>query len=163
MLASTEVSDTRFVNSWSRVRISPSAPRSDLREHLWAPLPIALVAVKVAVGQAGQPGIHPLRLCRRRHNCENGAEFIAAASRDWCRFSGTGAAYIDPGSPWQNPYVESFSSRARDELFAREIFDSILEAKVLYADWCHAYNVHRPHSALGYQPAAAFAKAYSHS
>ena len=48
--------------------------------------------------------------------CDNGPEFVAAAIRDWCRFSGTGAAYIDPGSPWQNAYVESFNSRARDDL-----------------------------------------------
>ncbi len=64
----------------------------------------------------------------------------------------------DPGSPWQNPYVESFNSRARDELFARKIFDSILEAKVLYADWCHAFNVQRPHGALSYRPPPVFAK-----
>jgi putative transposase len=94
---------------------------------------------------------------------DNGPEFIAAAIQDWCRQSGAKTSFIDPGSPWQNPYGESFNSRARDELFAREIFDSILEAKVLYADWCHAYNVHRPHSALSYQPRAAFAKAYSQS
>ncbi|MHB1577203.1 MAG: integrase core domain-containing protein [Candidatus Dormibacteria bacterium] len=62
-----------------------------------------------------------------------------------------------------NPYVESFNSRARDDLFAREIFDSILEAKVLYADCCHAYSVHLPHSALCYQPPAVFAKVISQS
>ena len=79
-------------------------------------------------------------------------------SADWCSNQ-----LSRPGSPWQNPYIERFNSRARDELFAREIFDSILEAKVLYADWCHAYNVHRPHRALSYPPPAAFAKAYSQS
>ena len=68
-----------------------------------------------------------------------------------------------PFAAESGPYVESFNSRARDELFAREIFDSVLEAKVLYADWCHAYNVHRPHSALSYQPPAVFAKAISQS
>ena len=95
---------------------------------------------------------------------------------DWAAFTAWAAAhgqrpcpanphtrFIDPGSPWQNPYLESFNSRARDELFAREIFDSILEAKVLYADWCHAYNVHRPHSALSYQSPAVFAKAHRQS
>lgn len=93
--------------------------------------------------------------------CDNGPEFVAAAIRDWCRFSGTGTSFIDPGSPWQNPYVESFNGRARDELFAREIFDSILEARVLYEDWRHAYNLHRPHRALGLLPPAVFAAAFN--
>jgi putative transposase len=62
---------------------------------------------------------------------DNGPEFIAQAILDWCRFMGTGAAYIEPASPWQNPCVESFNSRLRGELFAREHFTSIREAKVL--------------------------------
>ena len=93
--------------------------------------------------------------------CDNGPEFIAAAIRDWCRFSGTGAAYIDPGSPWQNPYVESFNSRARDELFAREIFHSIMEARILHDDWCHEYNTYRPHGALKWLPPAQYASQWS--
>jgi putative transposase len=91
--------------------------------------------------------------------CDNGPEFIAQAILDWCRFMGTGTAYIEPGSPWQNPWVESFNSRLRDELFAREHFTSVREAKVLYDDWRHLYNHHRPHSALGYLPPAVFAAA----
>jgi len=67
--------------------------------------------------------------------CDNGPELIAAAILDWCRFLGTGTAYIEPGSPWQNPFVESFNGKARDELFAREIFDSVMEARVLFEDW----------------------------
>jgi putative transposase len=93
--------------------------------------------------------------------CDNGPEFVARAIRDWCRFSGTGTSFIDPGSPWQNPNVESFNGRARDELFAREIFDSILEARVLYEDWRRAYNLHRPHRSLGLQPPAVFAAAFN--
>jgi hypothetical protein len=93
--------------------------------------------------------------------CDNGPEFIAAAIRDWCHFSGTGTSFIDPGSPWQNAYVESFNGKARDELFAREIFDSILEARVLYDDWRHAYHLHRPHRSLGLQPPALFAAAFN--
>jgi putative transposase len=93
--------------------------------------------------------------------CDNGPEFIVAAIRDWCRFSGTGAAYIDPGSPWQNPYVESFNSRARDELFAQEIFHSIMEARILYEDWRHDYNTYRPHSALKWLPPAQYASQWS--
>jgi putative transposase len=93
--------------------------------------------------------------------CDNGPEFIAAAIRDWCRFSGTGTSFIDPGSPWQNAYVESFNGKARDELFAREIFDSVLEARVLYQDWRHAYNLHCPHRSLGLQPPAVFVAAFN--
>lgn len=102
-----------------------------------------------------------LRGAPRFIRADNGPEFVAAALRDWCRFVGAGTAYIEPGSPWQNPYVESFNSRARDELFAREIFDSVREAKVLYADWRDVYNRHRPHSSLGYRPPAVFAASFT--
>jgi putative transposase len=89
--------------------------------------------------------------------CDNGPELVAAAIRDWCRFMGTGTAYIEPGSPWENPFVESFNGKLRDELFAREVFDTVMEARVLHADYTYAYNHHRPHSALGYLTPAAFA------
>ena len=79
--------------------------------------------------------------------CDNGPELTAYALRDWCRFSGAGTSYIDPGSPWQNPWVESYGSRMRDELLAIEQFDSLLEAQVLVADWREEYNTYRPHSA----------------
>jgi putative transposase len=80
---------------------------------------------------------------------DNGPELTANALRDWCRFTGTGTSYIDPGSPWQNPWVESYGSRMRDELLSIEQFDSLLEAQVLVADWREEYNTYRPHSALG--------------
>jgi putative transposase len=89
--------------------------------------------------------------------CDNGPEMTANALRDWCRFSGAGSAYIEPGSPWQNPYVESFGSRIRDELLAVELFSCLAEAQVLIEDWRHDYNHHRPHSALGMMTPAAFA------
>jgi putative transposase len=82
--------------------------------------------------------------------CDNGPELTANALRDWCRFSGAGTSYIDPGSPWQNPYVESFGGRLRDELLAVEAFTTLLEAQVLVEDWRIEYNTIRPHSALGY-------------
>ena len=63
--------------------------------------------------------------------CDNGPELTANALRDWCRFSGTGSSYIEPGAPWENPYVESFNGRLRDEFLAVEQFDSLLEAQVL--------------------------------
>jgi putative transposase len=89
--------------------------------------------------------------------CDNGPELTANALRDWCRFSHAGASYIEPGSPWQNPWVESYGSRMRDELLAIEQFDSLLEAQVLIADWRDEYNDYRPHSALGMLTPAAFA------
>jgi len=111
-----------------------------------------VVILDSAAGQRGVP---------KFIRCDHGPEFIAAAIRDWCRFSGAGAAYLDPGSPWQNPFVESFNSRARDELFAREIFHSIMEARVLYDDWRHTDNTYRPHSALNWLPPAQYASQWS--
>jgi putative transposase len=92
--------------------------------------------------------------------CDNGPEMTAHALRDWCRFSNTGSAYIEPGSPWQNPYVESFGSRIRDELLAVEQFSCLAEAKVIVEDWRHDYNQHRPHSALAMMAPARFARAW---
>jgi putative transposase len=89
--------------------------------------------------------------------CDNGPEMTANALRDWCRFSGAGSAYIEPGSPWQNPYVESFGSRVRDELLAVELFSCLAEAQVLIEDWRQDYNHHRPHSALQMMTPVAFA------
>ena len=80
---------------------------------------------------------------------DNGPELTAHALKDWCRFCKTGTAYIDPGSPWQNPFVESFHSRVRDEPLDVEEFSCLAEAKVVIADWQADYNERRPHSALG--------------
>jgi putative transposase len=89
--------------------------------------------------------------------CDNGPEMTAHALRDWCRFSRAGSAYIEPGSPWQNPYVESFGGRVRDELLAVELFSCLEEARVLIEDWRQDYNHHRPHSALGMMTPTTFA------
>jgi putative transposase len=88
---------------------------------------------------------------------DNGPEMTAGALREWCRLSGTGTAYIEPGSPWQNPFVESFHSRVRDELLDVEEFSCLAEAKVLIADWREDYNLRRPHSSLGMRAPATFA------
>lgn len=80
---------------------------------------------------------------------DNGPEFISHAVADWCRFNGAGTAFIDPGCPWQNAWIESFNGRARDELLNGELFDSLLEAKVVIEDWRIDYNTNRPHSSLG--------------
>ena len=93
--------------------------------------------------------------------CDNGPELTANALRDWCRFNQAGTSYIEPGSPWQNPYVESFGGRLRDELLAVEAFSSLLEARVLVEDWRIEYNTVRPHSALGYLTPSDYAKAWT--
>ena len=93
--------------------------------------------------------------------CDNGPELTANALRDWCRFTGAGTSYIEPGAPWQNPYVESFGSRLRDELLTVEAFSSLLEAQVLVEDWRIEYNTLRPHSALGYLTPTDYAKAWT--
>ena len=92
---------------------------------------------------------------------DNGPELTANALRDWCRFTGAGTSYIEPGSPWQNPYVESFGGRLRDELLAVEAFTSLLEARVLVEDWRIEYNTLRPHSALGYLTPTDYAKTWT--
>jgi transposase InsO family protein len=92
--------------------------------------------------------------------CDNGPELTSNALRDWCRFSGTGTSYIEPGSPWENPFVESFGSRMRDEVLSTEQFDRLLEAQVLIGDWKHEYNHDRPHSSLGWLSPVAYARAW---
>jgi putative transposase len=93
--------------------------------------------------------------------CDNGPELTAHALRDWCRFNRAGTSYIEPGSPWQNPYVESFGGRLRDELLAVEAFSSLLEARVLVEDWRIEYNTVRPHSALGSRTPVQYARAWT--
>jgi putative transposase len=88
---------------------------------------------------------------------DNGPEMTANALRDWCQFSNTGTVYIEPGSPWQNPFVESFHSRVRDELLDVEEFSCLAEARVVIGDWQEDYNQRRPHSALGMKAPAVFA------
>ena len=89
--------------------------------------------------------------------CDNGTELTSYALKDWCRFSHTGTAYIDPGSPWQNAYVESFNGKARDELLDVEEFSCLAEARVVIEDWRQDYNQRRPHSSLGWRSPAVFA------
>ena len=80
---------------------------------------------------------------------DHGPEFIAHAVADWCRFNEVGSIFIDPGSPWQNAWIESFNGRLRDELLNSWRFDSLLEARVIIEDWRCDYNANRPHSAHG--------------
>jgi len=85
---------------------------------------------------------------------DNGGEFTARAVRKWLGSLGVRTLFIEPGSPWENGYIESFNGKLRDELLNREIFTTLTEAKVLIADWRKEYNQVRPHSSLGYRPPA---------
>ena len=89
---------------------------------------------------------------------DNGPEFIALAVKDWIERRGLSTLYIQPGSPWQNAYSESFNSRFRDEFLNRELFGGLTEAKVLGKDYRRDYNTRRPHSSLKYQTPAEFAQ-----
>jgi putative transposase len=88
---------------------------------------------------------------------DNGPEFIAKVVKRWLEVSGVRTLYIEPGSPWENAYSETFISRFGDELLKREVFASLLEAKVLVDEYRNHYNHRRPHSALGYRTPAEFA------
>jgi len=85
---------------------------------------------------------------------DNGTEFVAQAVRAWITAVGAKTAYIEPGSPWENGYCESFNARFRDELLNGEVLYSLREAQILIEQWRRHYNAIRPHSALGYRPPA---------
>ena len=85
---------------------------------------------------------------------DNGPEFVAKDLRQWLANTGAKTLYIEPGSPWENGYCESFNSKLRDELLNGEIFYSIKELRVLAERWRVHYNTVRPHSSLGYRPPA---------
>jgi putative transposase len=85
---------------------------------------------------------------------DNGPEFVATAVREWLADLGVATLFIEPGSPWENGYVESFNSRLRDELLDGEIFYTLREAQILSADWRRLYNGLRPHSSCGRRPPA---------
>ena len=85
---------------------------------------------------------------------DNGPEFTAKRVRDWLAGLGVKTLLIEPGSPWENGYIESFNGKLRDELLNREIFTILTEAKILIEQWRQEYNHVRPHSALRYRPPA---------
>jgi len=85
---------------------------------------------------------------------DNGSEFTAKAVREWLQRVGVRTLYIEPGSPWENGYIESFNGKLREEFLNGEVFDTVLEAKVSTERWRKPYKRRRPHSALGYRPPA---------
>ncbi len=85
---------------------------------------------------------------------DDGPESIMTKLRKWIEAVGAKTAYIEPGSPWENRYMESFNARLRDELLDGEVFYSLREAQILIERWRQHYNMVRPHSSLGYRPLA---------
>ena len=85
---------------------------------------------------------------------DNGPEFIAKSVKAWITGVGAKTAYISPGSPWENGYVESFNARLRDELLNGEIFYTLKEAQIVIESWRRHYNAVRPHASLRYRPPA---------
>ena len=85
---------------------------------------------------------------------DNGPEFVAKAVQEWIAAVGAKTAYITPGSPWENGFIESFNARLRDELLDGEIFYSLAEARIIIESWRRHYNTVRPHGSLAYKPPA---------
>ena len=92
---------------------------------------------------------------------DNGSEFTAGKVREWLAALDVGTLFVEPGSPWENGYNESFNSKLRDELLNGEIFYTLQEAKTVIEDWRLLYNHVRPHRSLGYRPPASTAWAAS--
>ena len=165
-----------WLNDGSCIRLRP-----EYRNHVWAydfvfdrtrqgrPLKLLNVvdeftrqclAIEVARKQSARDVLRTLARLMLRHGIpkhirsDNGPEFVAQAVRDWLSRLDVGTLFIEPGSPWENGYVESFNGKLRDELLNREIFTTLEEAKVLTEVWRREYNQVRPHSALGYKPPA---------
>jgi putative transposase len=94
---------------------------------------------------------------------DNGTEMTCNYVADWCRFSPTGIIFIDPGSLWQNPFIESFDGKLRDELLAVEQFHTLLEAKIMAEDHRQDYNQYRRHPSLGYLTTNEFTLNWNHN
>ena len=107
-----------------------------------------VIARRVCGGGVGAPSQS------RPHILDNGPEFTAELIRLWLAALQVQTWFIEPGSPWENGYVESFNGKLRDELLDREIFYTLTEAQILIERWRRQYNTVRPHSALGYRPPA---------
>jgi putative transposase len=88
--------------------------------------------------------------CAEHIRSDNGPEFVAKELRKWLAYVGTGTLYIEPGSPWENGYCESFHGKLRDECLNGEIFYSLKEAQIVIEKWRVEYNTRGPHSALGF-------------
>jgi putative transposase len=130
------------IDEFSRSCLSIKVERTMTSSHVVAEL-------ERLITLHGAPGF--IRCDREAPRSDNGPEFIARATRRFLTDATIKTLFIDPGSPWQNSYSESFNSRLRDELLNLEVFTSTLEARVLSEKWRREYNEQRPHGALGYR------------
>jgi putative transposase len=118
------------------------------------------LAIEVSRKQTSRDVLRTLAKLMLKHGVpehirsDNRPEFVAKAIRQWLSRLGVQTLFIEPGSPWENGYIESFNGKLRDELLNEEIFTTIKEARVLTAWWIRQYNHVRPHSSLGYRPLA---------
>ena len=118
------------------------------------------LVIEVARKQSSRDVLRMLAGLMLRHGIpkhirsDNGPEFVAKAVREWLSRLEVGTLFIEPGSPWENGYIESFNGKLRDELLNGEIFTTLEEAKVLTEVWRREYDQVRPHSSLGYTPPA---------
>ena len=99
-------------------------------------------------------GLFVTKGCPAYLRSDNGSEFTAIRLMDWLKEVEVTTAYIEPGSPWENGFCESFNSKMRDEFLNIELFDTMFEVEVLTRRWVDHYNTVRPHSSLGYRPPA---------
>jgi len=111
-----------------------------------------ITVVEAAMARYGRP---------RHLRSDNGPEFIAYAIQDWLKEKEVKTIYIKPGSPWENGHIESFHDKLRDECLNRELFGSLLEARIILEGWRNEYNNLRPHSSLGYKTPAEYARGAS--
>ena len=107
----------------------------------------AITVIEAAIERYGVP---------EHLRSDNGPEFVAYAIRDWMAEHQIKTIYIKPGAPWEQPFIESFHDKLRDECLNREIFGSLLEARIIIEQWRIEYNQRRPHSSLGYLTPAEF-------
>jgi putative transposase len=114
----------------------------------------ATAAGAAQVGWWSAPCVRPTRAGGHLFVLLNGPGFAATAVRDWINGVGTKTAFFEPGSPWENGYVESFNGKLCDELRNMEVCNTLADATVLIEGWRGRYNTVRPHSSLRYQPAA---------
>ena len=139
----------RQLTLWSRDQSAEAARWSCFRTLIPRPSPQF-----VCTENEGNPDLSILRGPPAFIRSDNGPEFVAEAVREWITAVGAQTAYIEPGSPWENGYCESFNARFRDELLNGEIFYSVKEAQILIEEWRKHYNTGRPHTAPGYRPPA---------
>jgi putative transposase len=130
------------------------------REHLWAIVDTSIKALQVT---AALEWLFSTRGVPEYIRSDNGSEFIADVVRGWLGVNKVKTIYIEPGSPWQNPYVESFHDKMRKECLNANEFDTVVEARAVVWQWLEEYNEYRPHSSLGYKTPREFAAETSRS